>query len=246
MQVSEGLKAGDLDGVISNRFSVDQYKSKMGEDKNIMVLAFTVDSLAPAKDLERFAETGYKEVLDADATPGPMEDGKHKVFIEFARSENVAEHISKFLEDLKKLTNIEVFEFTYHKKTTPTEASVKNLSEFLPNTPEAYELKINELKIGEAKNFFDRFQMLECKLQDNIISFEKPGTPTPLNFQIHSFGNTNQIIKESKAFAIDYKAMAECLYLTKYFGMNNITKTTENKFIFSKGDQSAVLSKHEW
>ena len=59
MQIKEGLKAGDLDGVVSNRFSVDQYKSKMGEDKNIMVLAFTVDSLAPAKDLERFAETGY-------------------------------------------------------------------------------------------------------------------------------------------------------------------------------------------
>ena len=80
-QFNEGLKAGDLEGVVSNRFSVDQYKSKMGEDKNIMVLGFVVDSLAPAKDLERFAETGYKEVLDADATPGTMEDGKHRVFV---------------------------------------------------------------------------------------------------------------------------------------------------------------------
>ena len=41
--VNEGLKAGDLDGVVSKRFSVDQFKSKMGDDKNIMVLAFTVD-----------------------------------------------------------------------------------------------------------------------------------------------------------------------------------------------------------
>ena len=64
--VKEGLKAGDLDGVVSKRFSVDQFKSKMGEDRNIMVLAFTVDGMAPAKDLERFAETGYKAVLDAD------------------------------------------------------------------------------------------------------------------------------------------------------------------------------------
>ena len=70
--VKEGLKAGDLDGVVSKRFSVDQFKSKMGEDMNIMVLAFTVDGMAPAKDLERFAETGYKEVLDADATPGTL------------------------------------------------------------------------------------------------------------------------------------------------------------------------------
>ena len=43
MQVNEGLKAGDLEGVVNKRFSVDQFKSKMGDDKNIMVLAFTVD-----------------------------------------------------------------------------------------------------------------------------------------------------------------------------------------------------------
>ena len=106
--VNEGLKAGDLEGVVSKRFSVDQFKSKMGDDRNIMVLAFTVDGMAPAKDLERFAETGYKEVLDADATPGTLEDGKHKVFVEFARVESVDQHIRKFLDDLKKLTNIEL------------------------------------------------------------------------------------------------------------------------------------------
>ena len=103
--VKEGLKAGDLEDVGSNRFSIDQYKSKMGEDKNIMVLAFTVDGKAPAMDLERFAETGCPAVMDADATPGTMEDGKHRVFVEFARKEGVIRNIINFLEDLKKLIN---------------------------------------------------------------------------------------------------------------------------------------------
>ena len=107
MNINEGLKAGDLEGVVNNRFSIDQFKSKMGEDKNILVLSFTVDGQAPAKDLERFAEVGYKSVLDADATPGTLEDGKHKVFIEFARDSSVVKNIMSFLEDLKKLTNIE-------------------------------------------------------------------------------------------------------------------------------------------
>ena len=158
--VNEGLKAGDLEGVISNRFSVDQYKSKMGDDKNIMVLAFSVDGQEPAKDLERFAETGYKEVLDADATPGTLEDGKHRVFVEFARSEQVDQHIRKFLDDLKKLTNIETFEFTYHKGTVPMEASMKNLADVLPKTPEAYTQKVEELKLGEVKGFFDKFNII--------------------------------------------------------------------------------------
>ena len=153
--VNEGLKAGDLDGVVHKRFSVDQFKSKMGEDRNIMVLAFSVDGQAPAKDLERFAETGYKEVLDADATPGSLEDGKHRVFVEFARDEQVDQHISKFLDDLKKLTNIEIFEFQYHKDPTVFEASAKNLADILPRTPIAYQQKIQGLRLGEMKTFFD-------------------------------------------------------------------------------------------
>lgn len=243
--VNEGLKAGDLEGIIGKRFSVDQYKSKMGEDKNIMVLAFTADSQAAAKDLERFAETGYKEVLDADATPGTLEDGKYRVFIEFARTESVDQHIRKFLDDLKKLTNIDKFEFTYHKRTVPFEASAKNLSDVLPRTPIAYTQKINQLKLGEVKDFFDKFNMMECKLDNNIITVKKQNADS-LQFELHAFGDTNMIMNELKAFRLDETAMSECLFFTKYFGPYQITKTTEDRFIFSKNGQSALVSKSGW
>ena len=246
MQVKEGLKAGDLEGVVNKRFSVDQYKSKMGDDRNIMVLAFTVDGLAPAKDLERFAETGYKEVLDADATPGTVMDGKHRVFIEFARVEKVDQHITKFLEDLKKLTNIDIFEFTYHKRSVPFEASAKNLADVLPRTPIAYTKKVNSLRLGEVKDFFDKFAMMEFKLDNNIISIKKQGTKDTLKFELHSYGESQMILKEVKAFTIDQDAMAECIHLTKYFGPYNITKTTEDRFVFSKGQNSVLLSKYKW
>ena len=245
-QFNEGLKAGDLEGVVSNRFSVDQYKSKMGDDRNIMVLAFVVDSLAPAKDLERFAETGYKEVLDADATPGTMADGKHRVFVEFARVEQVDQHIVKFLDDLKKLTNIEMFEFTYHKRSVPFEASGKNLADVLPRTPIAYTQKTNSLRLGEINSFFDKYNMMEFKLDNNVVSVKKTGSEDRLKFELHAFGDTQMILKEAKAFAVDLDSMAECTYLTKYFGPYHITKTTENRFIFSKSNESAVLSKYRW
>ena len=240
--LNEGLKAGDLDGVVSKRFSVDQFKSKMGDDRNIMVLAFTVDGQAPAKDLERFAETGYKEVLDADATPGTLEDGKHRVFVEFARVEKVDRDIRRFLDDLSKLTNIEQFEFTYHKRSVPFEASAKNLADVLPRTPEAYSQKINSLRLGEVKDFFDKFQMMEFKLDNNIVSIKKRNAEE-LKFELHAFGNTNMIMNEVKAFRLDEAAMSECLWMTKYFGPYQITKTTEDRFIFSKGGESALLSK---
>ena len=243
--VNEGLKAGDLDGVVSKRFSVDQFKSKMGDDRNILVLAFTVDGMAPAKDLERFVETGYKEVMYADATPGTLEDGKHRVFVEFARVEAVDQHIRKFLDDLKKLTNIETFEFTYHKRTVPFEASAKNLADVLPRTPEAYSQKINALKLGEVQTFFDKFQMMEFKLDNNVVTIKKQNADK-LKFELHAFGTTNMIMNEIKAFKLDESAMSECMFLTKYFGPYQITKTTEDRFIFSKDGESALLSKSGW
>ena len=243
--VKEGLKAGDLDGVVSKRFSVDQFKSKMGEDRNIMVLAFTVDGMAPAKDLERFAESGFKEVLDADATPGTLEDGKHRVFIEFARVEKVDQHIRKFLDDLKNLANIETFEFTYHKNVTPFEASAKNLADMLPRTAIAYTQKINGMKLESTQTFFDKFQMMEFKLDNNIIEITKRNADT-LRFELHAFGQTSMIMNEIKAFRLDESAMSECMFLTKYFGPYQITKTNEDRFIFSKDGESALMSKSGW
>ena len=240
--VNEGLKAGDLEGVISKKFSVDQFKSKMGEDKNIIVLAFSVEGQAAAKDLERFAETGYTEVLDADATPGTLEDGKHRVFIEMARVEQVDQHIKRFLQDLGKLANIDSFEFTYHKRTNPFEASAKNLADVLPRTPIAYTQKINMLRLGEAKDFFDKFSMMEFKLDNNLFTVKKQNADT-LKFELHAYGNTNMIMNEVKAFKIDESAMSECMWLTKYFGPYNITKTYEDRFVFSKNGQSALVSR---
>ncbi len=244
--VNEGLKAGDLEGVVEKRFSVDQYKSKMGDDKNILVLGFMVDGQAPARDLERFAEVGYSSVLDADATPGTLEDGKHRVFIEFARTPEVVSQIIAFLEDLKKLTNIEEFEYTYHKGENPILVSSATMGEGIPTTPEAYEQRVNEIKVDEAKSFFDKYDMMECKISENIMTVRKTGAGQDLQFELHKFGPTNEIMKEAKAFQIDMDSIAECTHLTKYFGPYNITKTNEDQFIFTKGDQSALLSKKGW
>ena len=240
--VNEGLKAGDLEGVVSKRFSVDRVKSKMGEDRNIMVLAFSVDGQAPAKDLERFAETGYKDVLDADGTPGTLEDGKHRVFVEFARKEGVDRAIYKLLEDLKKLTNIETFEFTYHKRTNPFEATAANLASILPLTPEAYNQKINNLRLGEVKDFFDKFQMMEFKLDNNIVTIKKQNADT-LKFELHAYGETKMIMNEVKAFKLDTDSMSECMWFTKYFGPYQIAKTTEDRFVFSKNGESVLMSR---
>ena len=51
----------------------------MGDDKDIITLAFSVNGDSPAKDLENFIEKGYPFVLDADVSSGEQSDGSYKV-----------------------------------------------------------------------------------------------------------------------------------------------------------------------
>jgi len=65
-----GLKAKDLKHMLDNIFEIDSYASKMGDDKNIVTLSFSLKDSLAAQDLTNFLEKGYEFILDADATPG--------------------------------------------------------------------------------------------------------------------------------------------------------------------------------
>ena len=81
------IQNNDLIDLIKSTFSVDQYKSKIGDDKNVVVLAFEVKDADPAKDLSQFIETGH-DCIDVDVSPGPDKDGNYKVFVELERNRN--------------------------------------------------------------------------------------------------------------------------------------------------------------
>ena len=51
-----GLRIGDLKDLVHHIFEIDAYASKMGDDKNIVTLSFTVGDKNPADDLMRFLE----------------------------------------------------------------------------------------------------------------------------------------------------------------------------------------------
>jgi hypothetical protein len=87
---------------------------------------------------------------------------------------------------------------------------------------------------------------MEFQLDNNIITCIKPGHKDKIQFELHHYGDTPSVLREQKAFKIDTESMAECMFMTKYFGPYHITKTMENKFIFTKDGQSAVISKYKW
>ena len=81
-----GLRIGDLKDCVDHIFEIDSFKSKMGDDKDIVTLSFSVNEANAADDLMNFIEKGYEFVLDADVTSGEQSDGTYKGFVELERN----------------------------------------------------------------------------------------------------------------------------------------------------------------
>lgn len=149
----EGLEAGDLARLIHPELHVDEFKSKLGDDADVVVISFKVDSKEPANDLVAFVEKGYDWVVDADVSSGEMDDGSYIVFVELDRNEHLAENIMSLLEDMTNLTeqDLEDWRVRYYKSHKETQLSPESLQQLIPDTPEKYESLYGQEAIDQLK-----------------------------------------------------------------------------------------------
>ncbi len=125
-----GLEKHDLDKLIVPIFGIDLYKPKTGDEKEIVVLSFTIDNELGAKDLASFIDKSViKGILDAEPSPGPDPDGQYAVFIELVRDDKSALTILKLLNDIKHVVNLTDWSF----RSWPTKRLEKLTPEALMN-----------------------------------------------------------------------------------------------------------------
>lgn len=113
-----GLHRGDLRGTVLPLISIDQYKSKIGDDREVVVLAFFCTDEEPAQDLARFISKLPIQILDAEAAPVPTEIGEYPVFVEIERSEHALESIDTIMTQQRMVTDIDSAKFAmniYHE-----------------------------------------------------------------------------------------------------------------------------------
>ncbi len=134
------LKKLDLQGSIGKKIHFDEYKAKMGEDADIIVISLKSKYKDQAQDLVNFLEKGYDWILDADVSSGELEDGDYLVFVEVLRRPSIPEKVEKFLSDLTNLTGLELsdYEFKYSKETSYTPLTADAISSKVPLDPRRY------------------------------------------------------------------------------------------------------------
>jgi hypothetical protein len=146
IELFEGLEQDDLSRLVHPKLHIDEFKSKMGDDLDIIVLSFKVDSKNPANDLMNFIERGYEWVLDADVSTGELDDGNYLVFVELERDYSAPEHIEKLVRDILNLTGQKLsdWHFQYQKNSKEYPIDVKLLRKIVPLTPDSYILKYGQ------------------------------------------------------------------------------------------------------
>ncbi len=153
--LNEGINAGDLDFLISNKIHFDEYNSKMGRADSVVTASFKVKQREPALDLVSFLETGYDWILDADVSSGEIKDGEFIVFLEMQRRRDLSEKVIRLLNDLQHLTNLkpEKWQFKWYKQDNYQPVTEQNLTSIIPNNPKSYRETIEQFT--EIKNSTD-------------------------------------------------------------------------------------------
>ena len=210
-----GLRQGDLKDLVYHIFEIDSYASKMGDDKNIVTLSFTVNDKAPADDLVKFLEGGYSFILDSDVTAGEQRDGK--------------------------LSNIDDFKFRYYKGFKSIECTIENLDKEVPLDPNNYGLTVSEGNLNNYKNFFSNSYVDEIVMEDNVLTIKKSYVDD-LKFNVVDFGDTFTTVKRINESMDVMSSYPEILFLTKCLGDYNICKYGD-KFAFENSESTLVLER---
>jgi len=237
----EGLREGDLKDCVEQLFTVDQYTSKMGHDRDCAVLRFRVNDKFPAVDMMEFIERGYSFVLDSDISSGEERDSKYSVFVELERTKKLPSQIRSLLDGISKLTDNWEWKFRFYKDTMSQDFSEQAVTEAIPCTPEEYDQKLNETRSQEVGTFFSEGGV-EVEVDESLnLTFKKPFFEN-LKLELECIGNYKDLMDTIKGpYQIDETSTSEIFYLTKYLGNYDINKIG-GKFIIRKNNQAAIVN----
>jgi hypothetical protein len=137
-QINESLNEGDLKWLVYDTVMLDMHKTKLGEDKDYIVLAIPVKDKSPADDLATFIEHGVAEFEDVEVSPATDDQGRYLVYVEFKRSPEVYKNIADILSDSKRLCEIEAWKFLHKVDAEPLECNEENFNSVINTDPTTY------------------------------------------------------------------------------------------------------------
>ncbi len=209
--INEALRHNDLQGVVVERISVDEFEPKTGEKEDIAVIGFYVTEQEAGKDLAKFIAKSVFEHRDVEVTPNPNEENLYMVFVEVDRNEGLVEGLRNLVEDIVNVTG--KLEWKVKPLLSDSEIAIDDpvLETIIKQSPETYQTKeeyeeqIEKDRLTEIEDFIiDNTNVGDAVLENNILTLKDYKYNVQLEFV--QFGEGKVTLEEAgiSEAAIDY------------------------------------------
>jgi len=130
-KLSEGLRKNDLNDIIKNIISIDEYIGKIS-DKSIVIAFFSIDKEV-CKDIKDYLlKTPDLEVLDIDYEDRPNSDDLYTIYIDLPRNKDkFYENFLVLIREMSKISNIKNWYMKIYGKKLLHRLTDKNLKRLL-------------------------------------------------------------------------------------------------------------------
>lgn len=238
--INEGLREKDLNNLVLDLISIDEYKSKLGDDHDILVVAFFVKDEDPANDLMHFIEKGNNDILDSDVSPAPNEDGYYLVFTEFSRSEKFPKELLTVIHSMSTLVDIENWKFKPYKYDKQVDLTKENLKKFLTlNKKEA----LKKEKVKEIRNFLRTSKISDILFENDDLYVS--GFYGSFILDSYSFGKIDEILKQhdllNEAIKFDDDTKWQTRKILRILGEGWDVSVIKDRIILTKNNNDFAL-----
>lgn len=138
-QINESLMEDDLKWLVDDTVLIDMHKTKLGKNKDHIVLAIVVNDRTPANDLAQFIESSVYDFEDVEVSAATDTKGRYLIYVELERSPDAFNTISGILKDTTKLTGIEEWKFQGMGMTTTAPFNEETIAAHIITDPVEYE-----------------------------------------------------------------------------------------------------------
>lgn len=227
MIINEDVKMNDLEHLVSNYISVDQYTSKVDED-NITV-AFFVNERDAMEELKDVIEKMYFiELRDIEMSESLTSDNKYLLFVELERNVSFPKILMDMIDTVNFVTNNKKWKFITFGNKEYIDLTTENIKKYVRLT----KLRDNVVE-DEEESLEESYLPSEIKINDG--GWDRLYLPEGYIDE----DAMNKIISESET--LNDRDPYELELLETTFPGSEIITTDKNVFVIT-GDKILMLS----
>jgi len=239
LNITEGMRAGDLADLVLPLISIDEYESKIDEDA--VVIGFYVHDNDAASDLNRFIQKSAATLLGTDISPAPDQHGYYLVFVELLNDIRISKNINDILDEVGELVKVNKWKMRVRGSNKLIKFSKKILDRhFSKLRNEDEEQDALEETIMD---FLGQSSLTNAIMESNILKiYSQDGA---MQGNIIGIGHSNEVFKKHKlineAVSLEIKDIATTLYIQRILGEGWIPSTIGDKILLQRSNSDLIL-----